>query len=56
VSITIVASAVLGSERSRRHASMPSTPGISMSRNTISGRAARARSTASAPSPASSSR
>jgi hypothetical protein len=56
VNITIVAPAVAGSERSRRHASIPLSCGMSTSRNTISGRASTARSTAWAPFAASSSR
>ncbi len=49
----VLALAVAGSLRSRRHVSIPFSRGMSTSRKTISGRASIARSTASSPSPAS---
>jgi len=51
--MTTVASAVEGSDFSRRHVSIPSRRGMSMSRKMIEGRTSWARSMASSPSAAS---
>ena len=52
VTSTTGSSAVAASARSRRHISYPSMPGMRMSETTMSGRAARTRSSALSPSSA----